>query len=64
MALNISVDPNYWQMQAEEAWSMAAEMTDDHTEAIMVGIAQSYEEIAKWVEQHTREPPKNNEAAN
>jgi hypothetical protein len=56
MALNISDDPNYWQMRAKEAWSMAAEMTDDHTEAIMVGIAQSYEKIAEWVDQRTREP--------
>jgi hypothetical protein len=43
-------------MRAKEAWSMAAEMTDDHTEAIMVGIAQSYEKIAEWVDQRTREP--------
>jgi hypothetical protein len=55
MAVNISADPNYWQMRAREAWSMAAEMTDGHTEAIMVGIAQGYEKIAEWVEQRTRE---------
>ena len=55
MAVNISADPNYWQMRAREAWSIAAEMTDGHTEAIMVGIAQGYEKIAEWVEQRTRE---------
>jgi hypothetical protein len=43
-------------MRAAEAWSMAAEMTDDETEAIMVGIARSYEKIAKWVERRNGEP--------
>jgi hypothetical protein len=37
-ALNLSVpnDPNYWRKRAEEAWSIAEEMTDAHTKPIMV----------------------------
>jgi hypothetical protein len=33
----------HWQERAEEAWAIASEMTDAHTKAIMVGIAQGYE---------------------
>jgi hypothetical protein len=30
---------------------MATEMSDAHTKAVMVGIAQSYEDIAEWLEE-------------
>jgi hypothetical protein len=51
---NVSNDPNYWQKCAEEAWSMAAEMIDAHCKAMMVIIAQSYEDIAKSVAERAR----------
>jgi DNA-binding ferritin-like protein len=50
MALNISDDPNYWLKRAEEARTLADQMTDTETKSIMLGIAKSYEKIAKWVE--------------
>jgi hypothetical protein len=56
MNLNPSDEPNYWRKQAEEAWSLAAEMTDAHTKALMVTIAKNYEQIAKSVEDRLREP--------
>jgi hypothetical protein len=55
MALNVPNDPNYWQSRAEEAWAQAEQMTDAHTKAIMVGVAQSYEKIATWFK-NAREP--------
>jgi DNA-binding ferritin-like protein len=56
MALNISEDPEYWRKRAEEARTLAEEMKDPHTKSIMVGIAHSYEKIAKWVEERIRAP--------
>jgi hypothetical protein len=56
MALNVPNDPNYWQNRAEEAWAQAEQMTDAHTKAVMVGIAQSYEKIVKWMEERSRQP--------
>jgi hypothetical protein len=57
MDLNVPKDPKYWQKRAEEAWSLAEQMTDAHTRAIMVGIAQGYENLFKRTEeQRTREP--------
>jgi hypothetical protein len=47
MTLSIPNNPERWRSKAEEAWAIAAEMRDAHTKAIMVGIAQSYEKIAK-----------------
>ena len=55
MSLNVPNDPNYWQNRAEEAWSIAAEIGDTHCKAIMVGIAQSYERIAKSVAERASE---------
>jgi hypothetical protein len=54
MNLNVPKDPEYWQKRAEEAWSLAEEMTDAHTKAVMVGIAQGYEKIIAWAEDRTR----------
>jgi hypothetical protein len=56
MNLNVPSDPNYWQNRAEEAWAQAEQMTDAHTKALMVGVAQSYEKIAKWVAAELRKP--------
>jgi hypothetical protein len=51
MNLSVPTDPKYWHNRAEEAWSIAEQMTNAHTKGVMVGIAQSYEEIAKWAEE-------------
>jgi hypothetical protein len=40
-------DVEYWLKRAEEARSFAEEMKDAHTKSLMLGIAQSYEQIAK-----------------
>jgi hypothetical protein len=31
-------------------------MAEAHTKSLMLGIAASYEKIAKWAEQHRDEP--------
>jgi hypothetical protein len=56
MALKPPDEPNYWRRQAKEARSLAAEMTDAHAKALMVGIAKNYEQIAKLIEDRNREP--------
>jgi hypothetical protein len=48
MATNISGDPEYWRKRAEEARTMGEQMRDTHMKTVMLGIAQSYEKIAKW----------------
>jgi hypothetical protein len=50
----VPTDPNYWRNRTEEAWSIAEQMTDARTKAVMVGIAQSYEKITPWAEEHAR----------
>jgi hypothetical protein len=40
-------DVEYWLKRAEEARTLAEEMRDAHTKALMLGIAESYENIAK-----------------
>jgi hypothetical protein len=40
-------DPDYWRRRAEEARSLAEGMHDSHTRILMIGIAESYEQIAK-----------------
>jgi len=49
-------DPEYWHKRAEEARALAEQMMDTHTKLIMLGIATSYEKIAKWAEQRRDEP--------
>jgi len=48
-------DPQYWRNRAEEAWAMASEMKDAHCKAVLVGIAQSYENMVGWLEERARE---------
>ena len=36
--------------------SLAEEMTDAHTKAVMVGIDQGYEKIANWLEEPVYQP--------
>ena len=56
MTLNVTEYPKYWRNRAQEAWAIASEMRDAHARAIMVGIAQGYEQMTKWVEECAREP--------
>ena len=56
MALNITDDPEYWQKRAEEARTLAEQMMDTHTKSLMLGIAASYEKIAKWSAERRDEP--------
>jgi hypothetical protein len=44
-------DPKYWRKRAEEARAVAVQMMDPHTKAVMLGIAQDYEKLAKRAEQ-------------
>jgi hypothetical protein len=57
MNLSVPTDPKYWQNRAEEAWSIAEQMTNAHTRAVMVGIAQGYEKIIAWAEERSRREP-------
>jgi DNA-binding ferritin-like protein len=56
MVSNITDDPDYWRKRAEEARTLAEQMAEAHTKSLMLGIAASYEKIAKWAEQHRDEP--------
>jgi len=51
MATNVSDDPDYWRKRAEEARTLVDVMKDTQTKGIMPEIAESYEKIAKWVEE-------------
>jgi hypothetical protein len=51
-------DPDYWRKRAEEARTIADEMRDVSTKNIILGIALSYEQIAKWVEMRTTGGPR------
>jgi DNA-binding ferritin-like protein len=52
-------DPEYWRKRAEEARTIAERMTDAHTKSLMLGVAESYEKIAKWAVKSTGEPSSN-----
>jgi len=56
MTTNISDDPEYWRKQAEEARSLAEQIADAYTKSIMLGVARSYDKIARWVEDRSRKP--------
>ncbi len=45
-----SKDVDYFRKRAEEARTLAEEMQDAHTKSLMLGIAESYEQIAKSFE--------------
>ncbi len=49
--LNKSDDPKHWHNRAEEARAIAVQMTDPHTKAVMLSIAQDYEKLAARAEQ-------------
>jgi DNA-binding ferritin-like protein len=49
-------DAEYWRKRAEEARTLAEQMKDSHTQSLMLGIAESYEKIAKWAAERAGEP--------
>jgi DNA-binding ferritin-like protein len=49
-------DAEYWRKRAEEARTLAEQMKDSHTQSLMLGIAESYEKIAKWAADRAGEP--------
>ena len=48
---------DYWRSRAEEARAVAVQLKDAHTKAVMLGIAQDYEKLAKRAEQRTGDTP-------
>jgi hypothetical protein len=56
MVSNISDDPEYWRKRAEEARTLADQMIEAHTKAIMLEIAVSYDKIAKWADERRDQP--------
>jgi DNA-binding ferritin-like protein len=49
-------DADYWRKRAEEARTLAEQMKDPHTHSLMLGIAESYEKIAKWAAERASQP--------
>jgi hypothetical protein len=47
MDRNVADDPDYWRHRAEEALAIGVQMTDPHTKAVMLSIAQDYEKLAQ-----------------
>jgi hypothetical protein len=56
MVSNITDDLEYWHKRAEESRTLAEQMKAANTKSIMLGIAASYEKIAKWTEERREEP--------
>jgi DNA-binding ferritin-like protein len=56
MVSNITDDPEYWRKRAEGARTLAHQMSEARTKAIMLEIAASYEKIAKWADERRDEP--------
>jgi hypothetical protein len=45
-----------WRKRAQETRAVVVQMSDAHTGAVLLGIAQEYEKLAHWAEQHAGEP--------
>jgi hypothetical protein len=46
----------HWRKRAKEAREIAVQMTDPHTKAVMLKIAQDYEKLAERAAQRAGEP--------
>ena len=51
---NSQNDPKHWRNRAAEARAIAVQMTDPHTKATMLTIAQDYEKLAERAEQRVK----------
>jgi hypothetical protein len=51
-------DPEHWRARAEEARVHAEQMKDPETRRMMLGIAESYEQIARRADERLRDTQK------
>lgn len=51
-------DPQYWRNRAKEARELAANMPDDTSKKVMMGIAADYDSLALRAEIRIREDSK------
>jgi hypothetical protein len=55
MPASFSVDdPAHWRVRAEEAQTLADEMSDKVSRAMMLQIAEGYERLAKHAEERAK----------
>jgi hypothetical protein len=47
-------DPNYFWSRAEEARTMAEQMTDPENKRMMLGVAETYDVLAKRAEARSK----------
>jgi hypothetical protein len=52
---NFRDDPQHWLDRAEKAQAHAEEMSDQESKRMMMGIAESYENLARRAAQRLRE---------
>jgi len=52
-------NPEHWMQRAQEARAMAAQMNDPISRAMMEGVAEDYEKLAKRAEDRRRKSPAN-----
>ena len=52
-------DPKHWRERAEEAHTVADEMTDERSKQSMLRMARDYEELARRAERRLKEAGKN-----
>jgi len=50
-------DPEHWRQRAQEARAMAAQMNDPISRAMMEGVADDYEKLARRAEERRRKSP-------
>ena len=58
MTRNLMDDPEHWRARAEEARVHAEQMKDPETRRMMLGIAESYEQIARRADERLRDTQK------
>jgi len=50
-------DPAHWRQRAEEARTIAEQMSDPEAKRMMLEIAEDYEKLAKRAEERTAKRP-------